>query len=137
MRYLLAMCVCLCMVSCGKTEYVYRTKVVEKCVFPSVKEIDPAAFDTEVLNAKEDQVMVEFSAPWCSYCNDMIPLIKEVAEETCGTTKVVSIDVDKESSLYKRVDVTTIPTMLVFRHGALYKRHSGLASKDEVMELLK
>jgi thioredoxin 1 len=140
MKYLLALaCLFICMTSCVETEYVYRTKIVEKekCVFPSVKEIMPSAFDVEVLNAKEDQVLVEFSAPWCSYCNDMIPVIKEVAEETCLATKVVRIDVDNESPLYKRYGIETIPTMIVFRHSLLYKKHIGLASKEEVLELLK
>ena len=57
-------------------------------------EFDDGNFETEVIQA-EEPVLVDFSATWCGPCQQLSPIIDELAEEYSGKVKVGKVDIDK------------------------------------------
>lgn len=95
--------------------------------------VTKANFEQEVLQAT-GTVLVDFFATWCGPCKMIAPIVKELAEE--GKAKVCKIDVDEEPELAIRFGVDSIPTLLIFKDGALVNRAIGYRSKEQLEALL-
>lgn len=74
-------------------------------------------------------VALEFSATWCAPCRMMAPIVEAVAEEYAPSLRVLQIDADANPRTMARFGVRGLPTMLVFRDGALVDRIVGAVAK--------
>lgn len=92
-------------------------------------------FEAEVLNS-EIPVLVDFWATWCGPCQMLGPVIDEVAEEVADV-KICKVNVDEQQELAVRYGVMTIPTLMVFKNGEVFKKTSGFMPKSELLALLK
>lgn len=96
----------------------------------SVNTFNEENFETEVLNAK-GTVIVDFYADWCGPCKMMSPIIDEIAEEM-PEVKVGKVNVDESGDLAMKYDVSSIPTILVVKDGAVSKTFVGVTEKDTI-----
>ena len=97
-----------------------------------IVEINDELFNEVVL--KEKKVLVDFYANWCGPCRMLRPILDSVAEEL--NKKIVSINIDDNSSLAEKYNVSSIPCLVLFENGKETKRSVGLISKDEVIDLI-
>ncbi|MEO8619592.1 MAG: thioredoxin domain-containing protein [bacterium] len=81
-------------------------------------------------------VAVEFSAEWCPPCHLMAPIIERVAQEYASSLRVLQVDADANPRTMVRLGVRGLPTMLVFRDGALVDRIVGAVSHATLRERL-
>ncbi|MGI5856332.1 MAG: thioredoxin [Candidatus Merdivicinus sp.] len=91
-------------------------------------------FQQEVL-ASQEPVLVDFWASWCGPCRMLAPIIEEIAQEASGF-RVGKINVDEEPELAGQYEVSSIPTLIVFRDGKAARRSVGVLAKDAVRSLL-
>ena len=92
------------------------------------------SFDDQVLKS-DVPVLVDFYADWCGPCQLQAPILDELAGEI-ETAKIVTINVDDNPELATRYQISSIPTLLLFKNGHVVARHLGLASKSQVKALL-
>ena len=78
--------------------------------------VDDARFDAEVLES-DVPVVVDFGAAWCPPCRVMDPVVAELAAER-DDVKFVKVDVDANQATAARYGVMSMPTFIVFKHGA-------------------
>ena len=100
----------------------------------SVLHITKENFESEVLHS-EVPVLVDFFATWCGPCKMIAPTIDEIAEER-KDVKICKIDVDKDSELAIRYNVSSIPTLMVFSGGDVVKQSLGALPKKEILAML-
>ncbi len=89
-----------------------------------------------IINGNEP-VLVDFHATWCGPCKAQAPILKELAPEIKGKARIIKIDVDKNQTLAMNYQVRSVPTLILFKNGQQIWRHSGVASKQELLGVMK
>jgi thioredoxin len=74
-------------------------------------------------------VLVDFWAPWCGPCRAVAPMLEKLAGERAGRLKIAKVNVDENPALSARFSVSAIPTLALFRGGALIDQIRGAAPK--------
>ena len=88
-----------------------------------------------IINGKEP-VLVDFHATWCGPCHTQSPILKDLAPNIKGKARIIKIDVDKNQALAQQYQVRSIPTLILFKNGVAVWRHSGVASKQELLDVI-
>lgn len=82
-------------------------------------------------------VLVDFWAEWCAPCKALVPAIEAVAEQFDGRLKVGKMNVEENAQVPYRYNITTLPTLLIFKGGQVAEQRIGLLSKEKLVQLLE
>jgi thioredoxin 1 len=80
-------------------------------------------------------VLVDFWAEWCGPCHALTPVLEELARETTGA-RVAKVDAAEFPDLAQRFEVTSLPTLIVFRDGEQVKKLFGAKTKRQLARTL-
>ncbi len=89
-------------------------------------------FEQEVLKSNLP-VLVDFWAQWCSPCRAIAPIIEELAVELQGKMKVAKVDVDEAQNLAIDYEVSSIPTLMIFKNGKAVDQVLGAMPKPQLL----
>jgi thioredoxin 1 len=82
-------------------------------------------------------VLVDFFAEWCGPCKVQAPVLKEVKTDIGDSIRILKIDVDKSPAIAQQYQVSSIPTLILFRNGQPIWRQTGVASKQQLVNVIK
>ena len=86
-------------------------------------------FDGEVMGATTP-VLVDFWAPWCGPCRIQGPIVEELAKDLAGKVKIGKMNVDENPRTAMKYGIMSIPTLIIFKGGAVVKQFIGVQSKE-------
>lgn len=101
----------------------------------NISELNEANFEQEVLSASQP-VLVDFWAPWCGPCLRIAPLVEELAAENSESAKFGKVNVDDNQQLAATYGVNSIPTLMVFKSGEVFRSLVGLQTKARLQEAI-
>jgi thioredoxin 1 len=94
-----------------------------------------SAFDADVLqNGKA--VLLDFWAEWCGPCKMIAPLLDEVADKYEEKLDVVKLNVDENPNTAQKFGIRSIPTLILFKDGAVQAQMMGAMPKSQLEEFL-
>ncbi len=93
------------------------------------------SFDADVLQ-NDKAVLIDFWADWCGPCKMIAPLLDEAAGEYAEKLTVIKLNVDENPSTAQKYGVRSIPTLMLFKDGAVQAQKLGAMSKSQLTEFL-
>jgi thioredoxin 1 len=96
----------------------------------TLTDVTDTTFQAEVLES-DQPVLVDFWAPWCGPCRVVAPVLEEIAAER-NDLRIVKLNVDENQQTAARYEVLSIPTMIVFKNGAVAKKVIGAYPKKRL-----
>lgn len=100
----------------------------------NVREIKDADFADLV---KSGVVLVDFWAPWCGPCRMQGPILEDVAATVGDAAVIAKINIDENTATAAQFRVQSIPTLILFKDGAVVKEYVGVQRKDELVNAIK
>ena len=70
----------------------------------------------EELVLGDKPVLVDFWAPWCTYCRRINPALDKIADSR-EDVLVVKVNIDEEPELARQEQIEVIPTLVVYKEG--------------------
>ena len=102
----------------------------------ALKHVTEQDFNGEVLQAQVP-VLVDFYADWCGPCRMLAPSLERLGAEFAGRAKIVKVNVDKESGLADKYQISSIPTLMAWVNGQLAGRVEGMAEEEGIRQALQ
>lgn len=93
------------------------------------------SFDTDVLQS-DKPVLLDFWAEWCSPCKMIAPLLTEAADEYADRLAVVKLNIDDNPNTPQKFGIRSIPTLMLFKDGAVQAQKLGAMSKSQLIDFL-
>ncbi len=93
-------------------------------------------FENEI-SSHTGTALVDFWAPWCGPCRMVGPIVDEIANEYVGKVKVAKLNTDEAPGVAAKFGIRSIPTLLIFRDGAVAQQLVGAYPKGKITEKLE
>ena len=92
-------------------------------------------FDEDVVNSRYP-VLVDFWVEWCGPCKMIAPILDVVAEDYKDRLRVVKLNLDENPQTPAKYNIRSIPTLLLFKDGAVNAQQVGAVSKAQLESFL-
>ena len=99
----------------------------------TIKNIEAAEFDAAVA---QGTVLADFWASWCSSCKMLSTILEQAAKDIPDTVTIVKVDIDGAKELAMKLNIATLPTLILYKDGAAVKTLVGMQSRAKLVELL-
>jgi thioredoxin 1 len=110
----------------GDSRIPTRGNMAEKIVH-----ITDDTFESEVLQS-QTPVLVDYWAEWCGPCKMIAPALDQIASEYSGRLKVAKLNIDENQSTPPKYGIRGIPTLMLFKNGAVEATKVGALSKTQL-----
>lgn len=100
-----------------------------------IKVINTNNFESEVLKSNVPVVVVDFGATWCGPCKMLEPVLDELSNKM--KAKFVKIDVDTNPALSSKYNISSVPTVLIFKNSELVDKFVGFKPEQQIVNTIE
>ena len=81
-------------------------------------------------------VVVDFFATWCAPCKMLAPIFDNASRHFDGRAEFLKIDIDSSLEIARQFNVSTIPTIIIFKDGKPVKSMVGFIPKEKLIKII-
>lgn len=81
-------------------------------------------------------VIMDFWAEWCGPCKAFAPIFSEASTKHTDIF-FAKIDTDAEVKLSTELEITSIPTLIIYREGVMVYRKAGAVPMNVLNDIIK
>lgn len=100
-----------------------------------INHVSDSSFDNDVLKA-DQPVLVDYWAEWCGPCKAIAPILDDVSKEYDGKLKIAKMNVDENTDTPAKYGIRGIPTLMLFKNGAVVATKVGALSKSQLASFI-
>jgi thioredoxin 1 len=90
----------------------------------------------EIING-EKPVLVDFYAEWCGPCKMMKPVLEELRQLLGDKIRILKIDIDRNPAITNSLNISGVPTLVLYRKGQILWRQSGVLSAKQIQSVIQ
>lgn len=90
---------------------------------------------SDIING-DKPVLVDFHAEWCRPCKMMKPVLEELRQMMGDSIRILKIDVDKNRPIATSLNISGVPTLMLFKNGQTLWRQSGVHSAKQLQSII-
>ena len=102
----------------------------------AVIEVTDTTFEAEVLGAPLP-VLVDYWADWCAPCQQLSPIIEELANQYAGRVKFAKLDTNANTAIPIQQGVMALPTLQIYVRGELVASMQGGKPKGAIIKAIE
>jgi len=104
---------------------------------PFITDVTHADFAAQVLErSRQVPVLVDFWAAWCGPCQMLMPVLARIATDYGGRFQLAKVNTDVERDLAAQYGIRSLPTVKLFRNGAVVDEFMGVQSEPTIRQLI-
>lgn len=81
--------------------------------------------------------LVDFYATWCGPCRMITPIVEQLADMVQGKARIAKLDIDESQQTTASLQITSVPTLILFKDGKEMKRVVGVKDLDYLLNLVQ
>lgn len=102
-----------------------------------IKDSSDQSFMADVIQAsQETPVVVDFWAPWCGPCKQLMPVLERVVKDAKGQVKMVKVNIDENPGIAGQLGVRSIPAVFAFKDGKPVDGFQGGQPESELKKFI-
>ncbi len=82
-------------------------------------------------------VLVDFTAEWCGPCKMMKPILDELHKAMGDSLRILKIDIDRNPAAASSLNVSGVPTLMLYKKGQLLWRQSGVQTAKQLQSIIQ
>jgi thioredoxin 1 len=98
-----------------------------------IKKLSEDTFEKDIENGV---TLVDFYADWCGPCRMLAPVLEKVAKEVHGDAVIGKLDIDQAQRIASSFQITSVPTLILFKDGKEIGRLVGLRDAETVKDFI-
>ena len=102
----------------------------------ATKAVTDTSFDEDVIQSSQP-VLVDFWAEWCNPCKQIGPSLEEISDEMGDKLVIAKVNIDENPKIPSQYGVRGIPTLMIFKDGAMASMKVGAMPKTKIVEWIE
>jgi putative thioredoxin len=100
--------------------------------------VTASSFMADVVEASAHMpVLVDFWAPWCAPCRQLMPILDRLAQEFAGRLQLAKVNTDEQQELAQQIGIRSLPTVVMFKDRTAVEHFVGVLPESQIRALIE